>query len=137
MPVASSIKIKFSKATVVDNRGSSVDQLPANSWKLAVGHSEGYMTPVIVHPRPDSETGAYARHRNAYPGQPYAVPIVVQGGAWPFYYELLEGPPGSSIGNQLLKVGDKLLPLDDYGILNIRNPVEGTYSISIRVTDQN
>jgi len=137
MPVASSIKIKFSKATVVDNRGSSVDQVPANSWKLAVGHFEGYMAPVIVHPRPSSETAAHARHRNAYPGQPYAVPIVVQGGAWPFYYELLEGPPGASIGNQLLKVGDKLLALDDYGILNIRNPVEGTYSINIRVTDQN
>jgi len=46
-------------------------------WGLDAGHYQGYLAPVAVHPRPDSETSQYARHRINAVGQKYRIPIVV------------------------------------------------------------
>lgn len=107
------------------------------SWQLAAGHFESYLSPIIVHPRPNSETGTNARHRNGYTGQAYRVPVVQQGGAWPFYYEIISAPAGVTIGSELAISGDKLVAGADYGIVNWPSPTAGTHTINIRVTDQN
>jgi hypothetical protein len=83
----------------------------------------------LVYPRPDSETQAHARHRWAHPDFRYEIPIGVQGGAWPFKYEVVQGPNGASVGAYY---GDA-----NYGIVTW-TPTEsnGTESFTIRVTDQ-
>lgn len=107
------------------------------SWQLSAGHFEGYLSPIITFPRPDSETGANARHRNCYTGQSYRIPVIQQGGAWPFYYELTTSPTGATIGNQLTVSGDKLVAGSDYGVITCPSLPAGTHSFTVRVTDQN
>ena len=67
------------------------------AWILAFGHYVSTlitsMPPVIIYPRPHAETTVNAYCKNAYPGQRWEIPIVVQGGAWPFKYELIEFSP--------------------------------------------
>src|SRR5690606_1338391 len=66
-------------------------------WQLAEGHYEGYFPLHVIYPRPDDETQSYARHRHAYPGVRYEIPIGVQFGKWPYRYELIEGPEGARV----------------------------------------
>ena len=83
----------------------------------------------LVYPRPDNETQEHARHRWAYPGITYEIPIGVQGGAWPFKYEVIQGPEGASIG---ALHGD-----DDYGVVNWpAPPTSGSFDFTVRITDQ-
>jgi len=82
----------------------------------------------LVYPRPDSETQSHARHRWAHPDMPYEIPIGVQGGAWPFKYELVDSPNGATIGNYY---GD-----DNYGVLSWSPSSSGTYTFRVRITDQ-
>lgn len=82
----------------------------------------------VVLPRPDSETSARAYHRNAHAGVPYELPLVIQGGAWPFVYELLAGPAGATLGRNFGDPG--------YGILRWTPVTNGNFSFSVRVTDQ-
>jgi hypothetical protein len=83
-----------------------------------------------VYPRPDAETQPHARHRWAHPHFRYEIPIGVQGGAWPFKYEIISGPSTATIGEYY---GDK-----DYGILTWSPSTTDSSNVSfhIRVTDQ-
>ncbi len=110
---------------------------PTGSWNLASGHFESHLSPVIVYPRPDGESSVYARHRNNYTGQNYRIPVVVEGGAWPFYYELTAAPSGMTIGTQLDLVSGELVAGTNYGIITWSNTPAGTYTVTVRVTDQN
>jgi hypothetical protein len=107
------------------------------AWQLATGHYvPAPIVPVIVHPRPDVDTGSLAggnpnsweRARLAPDGIPWRIPITVYGGAWPNEYKILAGPAGLSIGQHY---GDT-----DYGFLSWSNPVIGTYTITVQVTTQ-
>ena len=83
----------------------------------------------LVYPRPDSETQAHARHRWAHPEMPYEIPIGVQGGAWPFKYELIKAPSGAEIGSLY---GD-----DNYGSITwTPSTTSGTVEFVVRITDQ-
>lgn len=82
----------------------------------------------VVLPRPDAETHVRAYHRNAHVGMRYELPIVVQGGAWPFVYTLLHGPPGAHLGAQYGQPG--------YGILTWTPEQDGPFAFGVRVTDQ-
>ena len=80
-------------------------------WILPEGHYVRAKMPMrLVHPRPDTETSAWARHRKAYPGIEYRIPIAVQGGAYPFYFDIIEAPEGMSIGQAVWDA--------DYGVLS-------------------
>ncbi len=82
-----------------------------------------------LYPRPDNDTQAHARHRWAHPDFRYEIPIGVQGGAWPFKYEIISGPSGSAIGEYY---GD-----NNYGVLTWSPTTStGNESFHIRVTDQ-
>jgi len=69
---------------------------------LAAGHWQvGGLPTTVIYPRPDSETASYAAHHWAYydgsnPVE-YRIPIIVQGMALPYVFELISGPPGMSI----------------------------------------
>ena len=111
------------------------------SWRLPEGYFEPAKMPmVLVHPRPEAPDWAYAR--NAYPGLRWEIPIVIQGGAWPFRYEILDdgGAKGLSIGEELARseengfIVHRLTP--EYGVLWWNEPVAGEYAIQLRVTDQ-
>lgn len=106
-------------------------------WGLDSGHYQGYLDPVAVHPRPDSETSQYARHRINAVGQKYRIPVVVGHGAWPFKYEILSAPSGVTIGQTLTLSGNSLVAGADYGVLEWLNPTAGTHSFSVLVVDQN
>lgn len=82
----------------------------------------------VVLPRPDGETSTRAFHRNAHIGLPYELPIVVQGGSWPFVYELIDGPAGASLGRNYGDAG--------YGILRWTPTANGAFSFTVRVHDQ-
>jgi hypothetical protein len=100
------------------------------AWQLPQDHFVAAKMPIrLVHPRPDSETNAWARHRKAYPGIEYRIPVSVQGGAYPFHYEILEGPPGMRIGGQF--------GVADYGIVSwVPEAENASYPVRIRITDQ-
>lgn len=82
----------------------------------------------LVYPRPDTETQAHARHRWAHPSMSYEIPVGVQGGAWPFRYELVEAPSGAAIGNYY---GDA-----NYGVISWQPPTNGTHRFKVKITDQ-
>ncbi len=82
----------------------------------------------VVLPRPDSETSSLAYHRNAHVGLRYELPIVVQGGSWPFVYELLSAPAGAQLGRLH---GDA-----NYGIVRWTPSANGPFSFLVRVRDQ-
>lgn len=99
-------------------------------WQLAEGEFVPAKMPMqVVYPRPDSETNDWARHRRAYPGLEYRIPVAVQGGAFPFRYEIVRGPRGMEIGSSHW---DR-----DYGVLSW-TPQEqgGPHAVQVRVTDQ-
>lgn len=83
----------------------------------------------LVYPRPDTETQAHARHRWAHPGMSYEIPIGVQGGAWPFKYELIKAPAGAKIGS--------LYGATNYGAITWTPATQsGTEEFVVRITDQ-
>jgi len=83
----------------------------------------------LVYPRPDNETQSHARHRWAHPSMKFEIPIGVQGGAWPFKYEIIEGPVGAVIGEYY---GDT-----DYGSISwTPTDASGTHAFKVRITDQ-
>lgn len=101
----------------------------AESFRLAPGHFIPARMPMhLVYPRPDDETQAHARHRWAHPDMRYEIPVGVQGGAWPFQYELIEGPDGAVIGS--------VYGSDNYGTVSWQAPKSGTYQFTVQVTDQ-
>ena len=83
-----------------------------------------------IFPRPDSETSNKAYHRNAYPGIMYEIPLGVAFGAYPFYYEIVKAPEGTTIGAQF----------DDtnYGIIKWTPDSDdsGEHTFKIKVHDQ-
>jgi hypothetical protein len=99
-------------------------------WQLPPEQFVAAKMPIrLVHPRPDSETNSWARHRKAYPGLEYRIPVSVQGGAYPFYYEIIQGPSGMTVGQQIGAA--------DYGILRWTPPgSSGPQTVEVRVTDQ-
>lgn len=107
-------------------------------WGLDAGHFKGYIFPIAVHPRPDSETAQYARHRINAIGQKYRIPISVGHGAWPFKFEILNAPAGATIGQTLTLSGNSLVAGPDYGVFNIESTtVPGTYQCEVVAIDQN
>lgn len=136
MPVSPNITITFDRDTVFNNRGSSADQSDSQDWKLAPGHSEGHFAPRIIHPRPDSETTQYERHRVNYPDQPYRIPIGVYGGKAPFKFSLFNVPAGMTIDKVLVSDGTRLLRPANYGIVHTNSLAAGTYNPVVRVEDQ-
>lgn len=105
-------------------------------WQLAAGHFiPAKMPPNIIHPRPDAETAAWARCRRAPSGIEWSIPVSVQGGAWPFKYELTTAPSGMTIGETL--PSDWLTNgLGNYGVITWGTPTIGTHTIVVRVIDQ-
>ncbi|RLB46481.1 MAG: hypothetical protein DRJ42_27570 [Deltaproteobacteria bacterium] len=115
--------------------------VPPDDFHLPAGHFHpAVMAPALVYPRPDTETNDYARHRWAHAAVEYRIPgAVIQGGAWPFFYEIIEGPPGATIGAQLVIRGEVQVAPDDYGVIRWtpRTEDEGmTFDFHVRVTDQ-
>lgn len=102
------------------------------AWLLPDGHYIPAKMPMkVIHPRSFptfDETTDEARHKNAYPGLPYSIPVSVQGGAYPFHYELVEGPPGMTIG--------ETVDQEDYGEVRWANPTLGEHTVRVRITDQ-
>lgn len=111
------------------------------SWRLP----EGYYVPAkmemtLVHPRPEAAEWAYSK--NAHPGVRWEIPIVVQGGAWPFQYAIVDdgGAEGLQIGGELMRedvegfIVHRVSP--EYGVLWWDDPQEGDYDITLRVSDQ-
>ncbi|RAL20205.1 hypothetical protein DL240_18490 [Lujinxingia litoralis] len=111
------------------------------SWQLPEGtFMPAKMPMTLTHPRP--EAAAWALSKNAHPGVHWEIPIVVQGGAWPFRYAITDdgGATGLTIGEELERSEDDGFIVHrstpEYGTLWWEEPVEGTYDITLQVTDQ-
>ncbi len=114
----------------------------SNEWRLPAGHYMPAKMPMhFVHPR-DAESASWAYAKNAHPGVAWEIPIVIQGGAWPFKYDIVDngGATGLEIGGELKRAKDgkyvRHQVYDKYGVLSWEKPVTGTYAIKVRVTDQ-
>lgn len=107
----------------------SILPLAAMEFPLPAGRFIPARMPMhLVYPRPDAETQAHARHRWAHPGMRYEIPIGVQGGAWPFRYELVGAPAGARIG---------ALPGEaDYGVVSWTPAAADPVTFTVRITDQ-
>jgi len=119
------------------------DQPTGAPWQLpTANYVVTGMAMNLVFPRPEAASWSYAK--NAYPNVKWNIPIGIQGGAWPFNYEIIDngGATGLAIGSFLLGVidgptGKKTYSVpDDYGVLSWDAPQTGSYSITVRVTDQ-
>lgn len=120
--------------TVTVTTNASV--LPS-SYQLSAGnYSPRNVDPILIHPRPDTETAAWAKHRRHYPGIGYRVPIGVAFGAGPQVFEIISAPAGSTIGEFLVVDGDRLVPNEDYGVLKHPGLSAGNYSFHVRVSFQ-
>lgn len=116
-----------SSGTGVSSAGVSGAGVAFTSWQLAPGHwIPAKMSMRLVHPR-TSTTSTYI-YENWYTGMALDLPVCVQGGAWPFYYELTTAPSGMAVGQQY---GDA-----NYGRITWASPTAGSHSIAVRVTDQ-
>lgn len=105
------------------------DNPAPRQWRLAEGQFIPARMPMhVVYPRPDDETKPYARHKFAYPGMRYEIPIGIQGGAWPFKYELVNAPDNAYIGEVH---GDS-----NYGSLVWQAPESGSFQFLVKITDQ-
>ena len=121
--------------------GGETGESPPVDWELDDGHFyPAVMPPVAIYPRGDDEVESWARHRWAHPDIEYRIPAaVVQGGAWPFLYELVDGPEGARVGATLQWEDDRMVADDDYGVLRWTPSAadEGqTFDFHVRVTDQ-
>lgn len=113
-----------------------------DDWLLPADHHVPAKMPMhVVHPR-NAESADWAIGKNAHPGVRWEIPVVVQGGAWPFRYEIIDngGADGLSIGSELERVRENGFIVhrmtDDYGRLWWNEPQTGQYEILLRVTDQ-
>lgn len=111
-------------------------------WQLPEGYFEPARMPMtLVHPR-DDDAPAWAYSKNAHPGIRWEIPVVVQGGAWPFRYEIVDdgGASGLAIGAELHRseVDGFIVHevTEAYGLLWWDAPIAGDYAIELRVTDQ-
>lgn len=104
----------------------------APGWQLPTGYFVPAKMPMtVVFPRPDAETNTWARQRLAYADGTvaYRLPVAIQGGAYPFHFDLLSGPPGMAIGQDIYNT--------DYGIVTWTPATTGgPYAVSVQVTDQ-
>ena len=126
------------QVTAIDDRGGQASasvqvSIPAleepEDYPYAPGHFVAAKMPLqVVYPRPDDETQAHARHRWMHSRMTYEIPIGVQGGAWPFKYEIIRGPEGATIG--------ELHGSENYGVLSVPPLASGTHVFVVRVTDQ-
>lgn len=88
----------------------------------------------LISPRPDGETQAHARQKWAHPNMPYEVCVAVQGGNWPFKYELLAAPAGATVGQYYNK--DEKGLINEYGnVLWTPSVSSGTFTFTVRITD--
>jgi hypothetical protein len=113
----------------------------SRGWQVAPGHYEGHFPLHLIYPRPDGETESYARHRHAYPGVRYEIPIGVQFGKWPYRYELIEGPQGAAMVHQTLQWNgiDAFEVPEGYGVVAWDVPADapaGPHRFTVRVYDQ-
>jgi hypothetical protein len=110
--------------------------------QLAAGHwVPAKMSMLAVHPRPDSETGAYSgtiydRCRWAYydgvNSIPYEIPIAIQGGARPLRYQVIAGPSGMTIGQTYGSANYGVVRWTPTAAISTSSPTTCT----VRVTDQ-
>src|SRR5574343_1056048 len=102
------------------------------SWQLASGHYvPAKMQPVIIHPRPDSETNSWERHRMAPDGIEWSIPLVMQGGSWPDYWEITTGPSGMVCELVLWSDGQQR-----YWQLRWPTPTIGTHAVTVTLKTQ-
>jgi hypothetical protein len=133
--VANSGSPKFDGAYIGGSR-------PSTLWKLAAAYKVGQKLPLkVIYPRPDNETAAFALHRKANTNWQYEVRLCIQGGEAPFRFDIISGPSGATIANEMVRSVDSATGLTlhslptDYATLKWPNPV-GTANFTIRVTDQ-
>lgn len=109
-----------------------------NIYQFPVGYYEIAKFPLTqVYPRPDAETSVKSMHRVAYTGMSYTAPIRCSLGAYPYYAEVLTAPTGFTVGAFLAADGYGDLVEDSaYCTASYPNPVAGTHSISVKITDQ-
>lgn len=83
--------------------------------------------------------GANAPHRNGYPALAWDWVIAVHGGRLPYTFELLQAPTGMSFAAPEVVFNASLGVYEwtaDHSRLTWANPVSGTHTVEVRVTDR-
>lgn len=109
----------------------------AGDWNLpSANYLPAYNPLYVTYPRTD--TSGHARHFWAHSGFEYRIPIGVQGGAYPYKYEITSGPAGASIGETMDIDGEGVhTPGTYYGVIRWTPGLpERSVSFTVTITDQ-
>jgi len=110
---------------------SSAPQWPLRSTYRMPAAKMAYR---LISPRPDAETQSHARQKWAHPNMIYEVAVVLQGGNWPYKYEIVTAPVGATIGSYFDK--DEKGLLNQYGNVSWQPTASsGSHTFEILVTD--
>ncbi|MBT8449331.1 MAG: hypothetical protein KJO69_06555, partial [Gammaproteobacteria bacterium] len=97
--------------------------------------------PFVINPRPDSETGAspVSRYRWAHPQMDYEVPVMVRGGAFPYFMEIDTDNTSAALTG--ITIGQTLNSGNEYTVTIPQSTINGLstatdYDIYVKVTDQ-
>lgn len=119
-------------------RGAVTTQ--GGNWQLPTGHYVNSPQTLTIQ-APYASTVASNPYGKWYTGIALSLPVVVTGGAWPYHFALTGGPSGMTIGSDLdWAQWNSSTPLGgsnaSYGVISWLNPVAGTYTLTVTVTDQ-
>lgn len=114
------------------------------AWQLPFDSFDGVMDAEMVAPRPVDELKSAQAMNSPYlwghPEFDFVRPLHARAGAWPYHWEVVSGPPGTSIGAFPQAFGDGTFEADpqSYSMLHVPRQPEGSVStVVVRMRDQN
>lgn len=117
-----------------------VDTTPITDWQLEFSAFDYAYGAEIVAPRPMAELTSNSAYLWGHPDFDYVRCFHARGGAWPYHWEVVSGPTGTTIGEFLEENedGEWVFDAQEYSVLRVPKQPEGTVStIVVRMRDQN
>lgn len=120
--------------------GDPVDTTPITDWQLDVNAYDYAYASEMVCPRPMAELTSNSAFLWGHPDFDYVRCFHARGGAWPYHWEVVSGPTGTTIGEFLEEDanGNWVVDAESYSVLTVPKQPEGTVStVVVRMRDQN
>ncbi len=127
MPTSSTIALKNVPNSTKVATGVSSNILPFDFYPNG-NFIPAKMTMRVVRPCVNSEAGLYNYDHNGFVGMESHVRLSVQGGSFPFRFEIIRGPQGATISNDV--------NANDYGVLKYTPTQNGLIDVLVLIVDQ-
>ena len=127
MPTSSAVVLRSVPNSTKVVTGVTANVLPSDFYPSA-NVIPAKMTMRVVRPCVNSEAGLYNYDHNGFVGMQSNVRICVQGGSFPFRFEIIRGPQGATISNDP--------NARDYGVLKYTPTENGLIDVMVLIVDQ-